>query len=413
MKKQSRSSHAQSKGLLKVCQFLKFPCFGNNQQIVAATMAIIVVVLCGFIQSAQAAPFDWKVIVEPDKKAHFSCEPKEFTTTFTARIEGPKIPASVPGQYIITQMPWTWTGVESTTATATLTKNYTAEKTVDSVSATATFTCTPDGGACPGGDLAKTGTASVDVRIGPKGNEAEVFIDIQRNSGDVGDWNSPSDVGRTSPLTFSLDITACKDNGVWRAELISATGWYFVKVDVTHIGLQNITGPPFVDSCKQMMDLNRYGGSSDKPGEEWTSQWYSDNAVLAHEEVHVAHISPAFSALVPVAASQIAQWTVPDIGQDQGTAIQEILRKYSLDNLEILLLNRWIDNFRAAIALHGDHGNDENGIDPNAPTTIAEAGEINKLLREICNWRAGAHDPPLPPCPEGAEICLNLGNAAN
>lgn len=247
----------------------------------------------------------------------------------------------------------------------------------------------------------------MDVKIGPKGDQAKVFVDIQKNSGDVGTWNTPDDVGRTFPLSFDLDITACKDNGVWRAELVSATGWYFVKVDVTHVGLQNITGPPFADSCKQIGDLQRYGQSGPEgDGTTWTSTWYSNDVVLAHEKLHEGLIAPTFSNLVSVAAAQVAQWSVPDVGQGQAAAIQE-MSGHTLDDLEITLLNRWIENYRAGIAeQHGNVGNDPNApnIDPNAPTTIAENGEIDKLLASICNWRKG-ENPPLPPCPEAQQVC--------
>jgi hypothetical protein len=376
----------------------------------SVAITAVMVALSVWLPSAKADPFSWRVVVDPHQKAKFSCEPKEITTTFTARIEGTKQPVSVPGQYIIDGPHWSWAeDANNETSTLTITKTYTAEVTIDTATATATFTCTPDGGACPGGNLTATDSGKVEVTIGSD-RFTTTGIEVKEvKAPEVA--ISATDLGETRPRALiSFDITACKVGNAWVPRFTGAVAEYYAKVDFGPSGTKEVTGPPFGNglgcgllnanacSCEQAFGLANWG----------SNKWYSTSAVQAHENIHAGHMGITFQTAVAVALGGMRKFvltptphfeerigilslSVPDHGQSQGEAVAEIKALDAYKAAVGHIFEDWTSNYM--VELSGDHGTNKDG-----PAYQAEIPIASGRKQDVCNWRAN-QNPQLLGCP--------------
>lgn len=134
--------------------------------------------------------------------------------------------------------------------------------------------------------------------------------------------------------------------------------------EVTGIG-GNTTQANF---CAQVSELNAlgYGAGS--------ARWYMIQAVRDHEEVHAAHFGPALSAAAPQISTDVQALSVPDNGQSEADAINEIRALAAFATVRSDAQQLWLAEILILAA------NDHNG-----PTDAAEHAVVDPMIAAICN----------------------------
>ena len=200
--------------------------------------------------------------------------------------------------------------------------------------------------------------------------------------------------GFTYPEVVHPTISARCDNGVWRAVLTGLVGDYslFARLLPLPRQVHEVTGPggntDQTNYCTQMDNLAATTrGAFD---------WFMIQAVIDHENVHLAHAEPTLQQSVPAIEPLFTALTVPTApGKTQAMAIAEIqaLPAYAAARDQAWAI--WEANMVAAAA--PDHGNNYNG-----PAYQAEHAVTRPMIQRICaHSRAPAQGwPACPPqCP--------------
>ncbi len=136
--------------------------------------------------------------------------------------------------------------------------------------------------------------------------------------------------------------------------------------------------------CLQEAELNALSVGYCPPN------WYMIEAVQAHENVHQQHIQPSLSTVLPNIPALFTSLSVPNTGQTEEQAINQIMAlsdyQTALDNT----LQTWLTEY------HSEDANDHNGA-----TQAAEHTVVDPMVIAICNyakslnWLDGANYCPL------------------
>ena len=120
-------------------------------------------------------------------------------------------------------------------------------------------------------------------------------------------------------------------------------------------------------------------------------QWYVLSAVQAHEDIHVASLQPALAEAIPDIEGLIEAFSVANEGQDELTAIAQIMAKTEFR--DVLKTARDIWFAKVLIKVKSDDL-------PNGPTAKAERDIVIPIARSICTqatssgWEACGSCPP-------------------
>jgi hypothetical protein len=127
--------------------------------------------------------------------------------------------------------------------------------------------------------------------------------------------------GYTNPEKIEVTIGACLENGEWHAVLTGVNGGYSKQVEL-HPGVSEVTSAitTYDNYCKKVQDLVDLGLGDDP-------KWYVLSAVEAHEDVHVGSMQPALVEAIPNIEGLIEAFSVANEGQDEATAIAQIISK--------------------------------------------------------------------------------------
>jgi hypothetical protein len=186
--------------------------------------------------------------------------------------------------------------------------------------------------------------------------------------------------GLTTAESVSLDISARCDGGKWIGVLTSLKGNYSQQAELL-AGQVEVTGPAFpgntteLNFCAQARELTALGVCGT------AGHFYMVAAIVAHEEVHAAHLQPSLAAAAPVADAAISSLSVPSApGKTQAQAIDEIKALPGYQSAVDLAKSTWFAQF--GLALAPDH---------NGPTDAAEHAIVDPMVATICAY-AKAHN---------------------
>lgn len=215
----------------------------------------------------------------------------------------------------------------------------------------------------------------------------------------------PNEYGATATENLYIGITACSDGTNWRAILTELDGHYSEQWRLLPgpPPQQGVTGPggntTEQNFCEQVKALNCLGLSSCLG---YYPVWYMLQAVLAHENVHAAHMTPALQIVAPSIETAVEALSVPDSGQTVAEAVDQIRASGNFDDVMLAAFGAWS-------AKYGELGqNDENG-----DTQRAEHLVVDPKINEICQYaNANAWQPPCPVCPTPTPPPAPTANAA-
>ena len=376
------------------------PRFWGQLATFCLTLVASMLLFFGTITPAQAGPFEWEVIVKTTQTVPFyNCAPGSYSFNLTAKIEGKEPPHSAEDIYTITGPVWEWTGATTSNgSSATFTRNYAVGDATDTVTAKATYSCTPIGdGECPGSDeLVREGSKDIEVHIGS--NTAFPVSDATVSqgtyttrpiAGSVGTW------GRVRAEDALIDISACQEGGNWKAILVGVQGVYSKQARLLpaadnpfgNYDIQEVTGVggnTIQDNfCKQVSDLKALTSTS------IAITYFMLSAVEAHENVHISHLKSDLESAVANTESTIEALSVPDTGQGQAAAVQAIKAKLAFFTAQDDLYDRWVNN--STLKADADHA---------GPAYDAERNAVKKRIETICDHAAkkGWKSPDGTPC---------------
>jgi hypothetical protein len=194
---------------------------------------------------------------------------------------------------------------------------------------------------------------------------------------------STSDYGLTNTEKVTINIGACMENGNWYAVLTGITGHYSKQVQLAY-GVNEVSGINTMPStfCRQVEDLKSLAHKSGM-------EWYMLSAVEAHENVHLAHFEPAIEEITFTIEAQVEALSVPNTGQTEAEAIEQIKRLQAFITAESSALTAW--DSKVVTMLLYDHV-------PGGPADMAESAIVLPMAESICTLAIGSNWGPCGYC---------------
>jgi hypothetical protein len=133
--------------------------------------------------------------------------------------------------------------------------------------------------------------------------------------------------------------------------------------------------------CDQVTELDSLGFC---PG-----NWYTQQAVVAHENVHATHFGPALKAAAPGIETDFNAVTVADTkGMTATTALSALRTDPGFATAKGKMVSHWLTQILALAT--GDHG----GV-----TAKAEHRIVDPMIKQICQFAKAAKWPACAACP--------------
>jgi hypothetical protein len=190
--------------------------------------------------------------------------------------------------------------------------------------------------------------------------------------------------GMTFPESTTVTASAVKSGASWQADPTALVGNYSQRTrllpsetEVTGPGGNTIEG----NHCAQVKELKALGFC---PG-----TWYMLAAVVAHENVHLAHFLPALNTVCPAVTADFNALTIPDApGKTAATATTELKALPAYAATVPKAYSRWLGE--AAKLVAPDH---------SGPAAATEHTVVDPMVSKICahaktsKWAACADCP--------------------
>jgi hypothetical protein len=229
--------------------------------------------------------------------------------------------------------------------------------------------------------------------------------------------------GLTQAENLEIGIRACSDGTNWHAILSQLTGNYSIQWRLLtnypdYPPQQEVTGPGgntgLFTFCDQVSELNEPNGLGFCPG-----VWYILEAVHVHEQAHEEHLLPALQTVAPQIQNELQGLSVPDSGQSEQQAIDEIEASPEFASVGMDAVNRWVLEF--VPLAEADHTSGEAArrvhafVEPMI-NSICEYATANSWTQqfpcEVCPTPTPTPTPP-PPIANNATNVISSGFNAN
>jgi len=209
---------------------------------------------------------------------------------------------------------------------------------------------------------------SAGIQIGAPGAVQTSVVEEKKGSVELDD--DYGDSGLTSPESINETIRAIKIGTRWKAELTDLVGHYSKQARLLP-GVKEVTGPEgnttSSNFCAQAEDLYSLGDRGTK--------WYMLSAVIAHEDVHAAHMGPALAQAAPKIKAAFGRVKVKDDTQkSEATALTEIQVQPRYQKIRKKIVDLWIR--KASRFTKADH---------RGPAYAAEFKAVTPMIESICN----------------------------
>jgi hypothetical protein len=200
--------------------------------------------------------------------------------------------------------------------------------------------------------------------------------------------------GITQPESVKEWVFAVKEGANWKADPTALHGNYSEQTRLLP-GVHEVTGPgkggntTSTNYCEQVQELNALGVCPD-------GHWYMQSAVVAHENVHAAHLAPALTAAATYIQNDFNAVTVPDAkGMTATSALSELRKQPGYATAQGKMEDHWDLQYGMRLRFTnpgGDHATD-------GPTEKAEHRVVDPKIAKICAEAKANKWPTCASCP--------------
>lgn len=194
------------------------------------------------------------------------------------------------------------------------------------------------------------------------------------------EYENEDDRGLTRPYYVDIALTACIENGVWKACTTYVRGYCVMQtrsLGLTPVVAPSAGGPTPSPStiCQQIESLRMLGRTGHNHG------YWNESATLAHEEFHRERLVQDLDEAVfwSTMVSTINQLTDSNLTKSQSQVIQDFKSTTTYTNARQDVFNLW--SSIAEISSDNDHGS------TNAGAAYQESCDHNRATwRELCQY---------------------------